>query len=640
MLRWHQLISTTCAILLATSASATAEQRTLYQTAKDAFIRKDNVQADAITRQLDGYSLHPYLQVRQLTRDIEQTPDSRLRAFVMQHKPAPFAKSLQKTRLDHLFKQQRYSAYQRALKDWPLKGAKYQCQQAQAAYKTGQKQQALQQAAELWQVGHSQDKACDTLFSYWMQAGYPTAMQARTRFWKAAEAKNFSIARYAERFMKAADKKDTALLWQVKKDPNLLENPSLLQADNSYQGIIAAYGIRQLARKDLASALKIWLRDRHRLAIDQLTEEQLNHYFGMRYAKDFRPGASRVLAQLDPHFKQEELTEWRIRLELADQNWQGALNLINQLPSELQQSTRWRYWQEASRHRLNPDLYRPDYSKVVAERDFYGFLASEVSDAPFRLNHRAPSVTVADKQALADRPAMQRMKELLALNYHYAARREWNALIGQLSRPQQHAAAHLVSDWGWHNQAIRGAAYLKAWNDLDIRFPNPYPELFKAWAKTRGINPTWPVAVARQESAFDHYATSRVGARGLMQLMPATAKLTAKKFQVDYQHRQQLFEPNTNIALGTAYLAEMLERFSGNRAYASAAYNAGPHRVKRWLKARGHLPLDVWIETIPFDETRNYVQNVLAFNVIYDALASRPARLLNTTESATLALNR
>jgi soluble lytic murein transglycosylase len=133
-------------------------------------------------------------------------------------------------------------------------------------------------------------------------------------------------------------------------------------------------------------------------------------------------------------------------------------------------------------------------------------------------------------------------------------------------------------------------------------------------------------------------ARSHAGALGLMQLMPATARATAKRHAIPLPRLSLLSEPDTNIRLGTAYLSEMAERFNGNLAYASAAYNAGPYRVSQWLDARGDLPLDIWIETIPFDETRNYVQNVLAFRVIYERLAERPVTLFSPQEFNMLAL--
>jgi len=208
-----------------------------------------------------------------------------------------------------------------------------------------------------------------------------------------------------------------------------------------------------------------------------------------------------------------------------------------------------------------------------------------------------------------------------------------------MSEAQIHHAAHLVSRWGWHHQGIRGAISSRQWDDMQLRFPNPYPDLYSRHAGSRNIDPAWAVAVTRQESAFWMGATSRVGARGLMQLMPATARETARRHGISLSNLSALNDPDTNIQLGTAYLSEVAERFNGNQAHATAAYNAGPGRVNSWLKARGDLPLDIWIETIPFDETRNYVQNVLSFRVIYQRLDNHPVALFSDQEFATLALN-
>jgi len=258
---------------------------------------------------------------------------------------------------------------------------------------------------------------------------------------------------------------------------------------------------------------------------------------------------------------------------------------------------------------------------------------------PYRLNHRPLTEDAETLNTLARQPAFVRIRELLALERYYDARSEWNQAMRSLTPDQIHAAAHLVKSWGWYDQGIRGAISSKRWNDMELRFPNPLPKLFEQYSRERSIDPAWALAIARQESAFWIQARSHAGARGLMQLMPATARATAKRHAIPLGNLGKLADPEINIRLGTAYLSEMAQRFDDNLAYASAAYNAGPSRVSQWLDARGQLPLDVWIETIPFDETRNYVQNVLAFRVIYERLARRPVSLFSPQEFSMLALH-
>ena len=219
-------------------------------------------------------------------------------------------------------------------------------------------------------------------------------------------------------------------------------------------------------------------------------------------------------------------------------------------------------------------------------------------------------------------PGMRRAEELFALNELTSARREWRFTTREFSPREQQIAARVTQGWGQYHQSIRAMIDAKAWDDLAIRFPLAYHDSFKLNTQAKNISLPWGIAIARQESAFMPDARSGAGAMGLMQLMPATAKQTAQRHGVKYTSRQQLIDPETNIQLGTAYLSSMLQLFNNNRILASAAYNAGPTRVRGWLNPE--LPLDIWIETIPFKETRNYVQNVLMFTSIY-------ARRLNQT---------
>lgn len=622
------------------SAHASTSDRQLYLQAKTAFEKKDMALADQLTAQLKNYPLAPYLHTRQIKRDIAKLSDTFVSSFIAQNKTTPFADDVQIARLNHLLRQQKWDAFTAAYAEFPVNSRRYQCQLGNAQLQRGHKKQAFTTAQRLWLVGYSQDSACDPLFAKWTSQGKLTSSLASQRFWLAIQKKNFALAKYLTRFIsKPAHKKDSDLFWAIKDKPNLIEDVALLKSKTPQHGIIAAYAIRQIARKDINTAANLWLRDRERLTFSQAITDKTNTYFGMRYAKGFRVNAVQMLAKLDPNYSYGKLTEWRIRLELAKQDWKDALALIDKLPTDLKNEGRWIYWKESVTHRLNPKKHQPNYSGVAKERSFYGFLASEITNNPFYINHRPSDITEGHKNKLSELAAFQRIKELLAFDYQYAARVEWNHLRKQLSTNDQLVMAHIAYDWGWYDQAIRGAARIKAWDDLDIRFANPHKSLFEELANERGIYQTWAVAVARQESAWHQYARSRVGARGLMQLMPATAKMTAKKFDIKYSGVGQLFTPRTNISLGTAYLAQVLGTFNGNRIYATAAYNAGPHRVKKWLKARGDVPLDVWIETIPFDETRNYVQNVLAFSVIYDVMASRNASLFNKLETDSLALS-
>jgi len=170
----------------------------------------------------------------------------------------------------------------------------------------------------------------------------------------------------------------------------------------------------------------------------------------------------------------------------------------------------------------------------------------------------------------------------------------------------------------------------KYWDDVEIRFPIKHLKTIEKNAKKRDLTAPLVLALVRQESAFNTTATSPAGAMGLMQLMPATAKQAARHHNIAYRERSQLYQPKTNIAIASAYYSDLLKRFKGNRILASAAYNAGPHRVDQWLKrSAGQLPFDVWMEIIPYNETRAYVRNILMYSVIYSRkMGTTPPMLL------------
>ena len=280
-------------------------------------------------------------------------------------------------------------------------------------------------------------------------------------------------------------------------------------------------------------------------------------------------------------------------------------------------------------------------NRLSRERNFYAFLVASLNQQPFQLNHEASGVRQQDlEQLMTEFKGFLRIKEWLSLEKIYSAQSELNRIFPQLHNKQRKLIPYLASQLNWHHQAIMSAAKEALWNDLDLRFPSPQAQLFSKHAELRKLDYSWVLAIARQESAFNPMARSHSGAKGLMQLMPATAKQSAKKHRIPYGKESELYKPEINIALGTAHLSWLSARFEDSKIYATAAYNAGSTPVKRWLNDRGHLPLDIWIETIPYDETRRYIQNVLSFMVIYGSRDNfnRQVHMFSPLEIARLTL--
>ena len=250
---------------------------------------------------------------------------------------------------------------------------------------------------------------------------------------------------------------------------------------------------------------------------------------------------------------------------------------------------------------------------MAQSRHYYGFLAASYLNKPVNFQNIPLVITAEEKALVTQSPEAKRALEFFAIGRFHHARLEWNYWLSKLNKRDKLVASKVATEMQWYDRAIFTLAKVGYLNDVNLRFPLGFETEIKHYAGNQKINPAWAFAITRRESSFMSDANSPAGAKGLMQIMPATAKQLARK-KVSNQY---LFKAKNNIKLGTKYLRNLLDRHHGNQVLATAAYNAGPHRVKSWLKDAKPLPADVWIETIPFKETREYVKSVLAYQQIY-----------------------
>ncbi|EPN40795.1 lytic transglycosylase domain-containing protein, partial [Pseudomonas syringae] len=393
-------------------------------------------------------------------------------------------------------------------------------------------------------------------------------------------------------------------------------------------------GLRRLAKDDPQKALS--MLDGYSATMHFSREEQVEiaKEIGLTLARRYDDRALEVMTKYDPELRDNTVTEWRLRLLLRLGRWEEAYELARRLPKDLAATNRWRYWEARSLELAQPNspLIASLYKDVAKERDFYGFLAADRTQSPYQLNNKPLVLSQALINKVRNTPGVRRALEFHDRGEIVDGRREWYHVSRLFNRDEMVAQAKLAYDLKWYFPAIRTISQAQYWDDLDIRFPMAHRDTLVREAKVRGLHSSWVFAITRQESAFMDDARSGVGASGLMQLMPATAKETARKFSIPLSSPQQVLDPDTNIQLGAAYLSSVHAQFNGNRVLASAAYNAGPGRVRQWLKGANHLAFDVWVESIPFDETRQYVQNVLSYSVIYGQKLNSPQPLVDWHE--------
>jgi soluble lytic murein transglycosylase len=392
-------------------------------------------------------------------------------------------------------------------------------------------------------------------------------------------------------------------------------------------GRIFVHGIDRLTSEAPALAQAAWDLQRSRFAISSEDAARIDRRLGLALAAQRHGLTSAYLLELPPENADAQLRGWRVRAALGGQDWAAVLAALNRLEPQEKDKAQWRYWQARSLEALGgQDEALGAYRRAAQERDFYGFSAADRVGAEYPLAARIAPVNPGEIDRLAARPPFQAVSELLALNREGEARNEWMYAIKQLAVPERVQAAKLAERWHLDNLAINTAAEADYWDDLPLRFPLGYADAVTQAAQAQQLDPTLVYAIVRRESAFYPGASSSAGALGLMQLMPATGELMARRLNEAFPSANVLLEAGRNLRYGSTYLHGLMEKFGQQFALAAAAYNAGPGRVDRWLPADKPMPGDLWVETIPFSETRQYVAAVLSYAVIYQSRLNQAPR--------------
>lgn len=608
------------------------QQRSLYNQAKLAMSKNDTSLYLNNRTTLRTYPLTPYLAYDELTQRLRSASNDEIEKFLLEHGDLPNINMLKLRWLRTLSERQEWPLFLKYYSP-ELKLTELDCHFAQYQLQNGQVQAAFASAEKFWLNAQSQPNACDPLFESWRAAGKLTEDKVWQRLKLATDARNYGVTAFLIKQLSTRQLQGQ-LLVDVAQKPERLKQTQLFTAKDPQSAEIIALGLRKLATQDLDASVQLLKHYEKQVtfsAADQLT---LAHDIGLRLAKRFDAQALPIMQRYDPHLQNANLTEWRVRLLLRLGRWDEAHQLTRRLPAELAHTNRWRYWQARSLQLAQPNSQQPliMYQPLARERDFYGFMAADRTQQPYHLKHQALNLPPKTIQKVRNAAGMQRAMEFSARDEMTSAHREWYHLSNFLSRDELVAQARIGYDMGWYFPAIRTISKAQYWDDLEIRFPMAHQNNFVTEAKNRGLHSSWMFAVTRQESAFMIQAKSHVGAMGLMQLMPATAKETAQRYGIHLATPRSAVEPTINIQLGAAYLSQVLGQFNGNRVLASAAYNAGPGRVRQWLRDAKHLPYDVWVESIPFDETRLYVQNVLTYSVIYGEKLNTPIPLVEWHE--------
>jgi soluble lytic murein transglycosylase len=567
----------------------------------------------ALAAGLKDYPLYPWLEAAALEHDLRTIDPAPVRAYLKRYPDLLPAHDLRRRYLAELARRKDWADFQTLYK--PGAGNALTCDALQARIAQGESLN-WSDLAELWK-SPSLPNSCDPV-QKWAQAH---GLLTRERLWAridsaVAAGRGATVASLA-RWLVGDDQTQAEHLAMALRQPERAAKEARGWADNARNRQAATFAMVRVARRSSTRADHLWpvLRDHFHFSTDQT--HRIRAAMALYVATDFASDAVHRLAALPAGAQTDTTRAWRVRVALAEQNWRAALAGLGALSAAQKREGEWRYL----RARVLEELGQKKaahalYVKQAGLATYYGFLAADRAHLPYAICPRTFEDNATATRALLARPSMQRAFELFAVGLLHDARRVWNRALHGVSAHSRQLAAEAAWQRGWYDRAIRTFSHGDLKQFYAQRFPLARQDGVPTQATQAGVAPSWAYAIIRAESAWMPDARSGADARGLMQLLPSTARRVARRHAIAYDG--DLYDPRTNIALGTRYMAHMAARYGGAPYLATAAYNAGPGRVDRWLTARGNLPPDLFVATIPFHETRGYVMRVMAYSVIYD----------------------
>lgn len=577
---------------------------------------------------LDGYILRGYLEYESLKNRVSSTPAADLRRFLADNSQAPISDTIRKKWLRALASRGDWPTFLKEYQDIEDE-PELQCLRLSHLLKNSEQQAALMTEAEqLWLTGKQLPRACDPVFSAWKKAGHMTTDKIWARIRLAMEARNLRLAGEIASHLDPSERVWVRRWQDMHRDPvRELHNISY-PVETPVARMVVKHGIVRLAYRDPEEAMIQWHLLKGKYQFFGEDDNYVMRHIGILAAQDQLPQALVWLSEVSADPGDESLHLWRVKAALRAGQWETAKRFIAGLGEAQQQDSRWRYWSarifEATGNKSDA---RSLYKGLARDRSYYGFLAADRVDADYSMQHVSIEASPEEISAMLARPGIQMAQELYQMGQVIDARRQWIWTMRRMNNRELAVAAVIAQQWGWHDRAILTVAKSDQQDDLELRFPILYRDVIEANASEAGIDPSWVYGVVRQESAFVVDARSSAGALGLMQLMPATGRLTGRKIKMPIHNNRSILNVENNLRLGASYLKEVLGRNNGNQVLATASYNAGPHRVSSWVPERS-MEADIWVELIPYSETRDYVKNVMSYTTVYDhRLGSRPVRL-------------
>ena len=600
----RSLAAAICGFVVATAGAAGLDDAFLG--ARDAARAGDGKRLEQLVPRFQGHLLEPYVQYWALQAGLETRDPDAIRAWLAANRDTPLSDYLRRDWLKLLGKKGDWETFSAELPALVNDDLELTCYALQA--RTRADTLALREARPLWFVARDLPTSCDPLFEALVRSRQLSTEDIWLRVRLALEAGQVRLANAVATYLPKGQAPDARALSAIYSNPaRYLENTSAgLKSRGGREAMMfAAY---RLARTAPQQAAAHWSR-----LAPRFSEEERAYVWGMLgYFGAMRHDPE----ALDWFAKAEGMSDqqlaWQARAALRAQNWTEVLAAIDAMTSKEANEPAWRYWKSRALKITGRDADAVTLLKpLAADFSFYGQLALEDLGGTVQSPAAAYKPTEEDIRKITERPGIQRALALFRLDVRLEGVREWLWAIRGFDDRQLLAAAEVARRHAVYDRAINTADRTVFEHDFGLRYLPPYRDQLKAAARQLDLDEAWVNGLIRQESRFIAQIKSRAGASGLMQLMPATARWVAGKIGLKNWHWSQVNEVDTNISLGTYYLRHVLDTLDGSPVLASAAYNAGPGRARGWRNDQG-MEAAIYAESIPFNETRDYVKKVMA----------------------------
>ncbi|MDF1761969.1 MAG: transglycosylase SLT domain-containing protein [Oleibacter sp.] len=571
----------------------------------------------AVPDNLDSHVLAPYIEYHRLRSSLPQLSMSQFLEFEKKYSETPLPNWLRSSALRAYGRAQKWDAFLAMSPALPY-SVENKCYFYRAKLKTD-KELAFSGGKTLWLHGASRPDACDPLFDAMMAENQLDDDLIWQRMELALASGNTNIVLFLERKLEQESwKKSLSYLETIIKKPTVIAGlPELSVSEQTRTPRFAYSAMMYLANENTLEAARLWpqYQQKFNFSLSQIEniEDVLLRYIYLLPEDQLRDTIHPILERRE----NAKDFEFVLRNAIKESDWDAILKWTAKVGGTDALDSYNQYWRaRALENKERFDEAQEAYKVASEQRNFYGFMAAEKLGQPYAFNKDTRLISAESLTEVGESPAIQRIKALMAIDENSLALSEWYFIMQKYPEKVQVLAEYArVNDW--YNLSINATIQGKLWDFVPHRFPLAFQDQFNRWAEKRNVDPLLLMAIARRESAFNRNAMSHVGARGLMQVMPGTARLIAKQLDVEYRGPEQLFDQDYNIKLASHYVQTLSEKFNGNLIAVLAGYNAGPMRVDRWIQTK-YDSYDQFIESIPFRETREYVKAVLTYRVILE----------------------